>query len=107
LVFVLEHSAISSAIIGPGTKLETQLGAPDISLNREILDAIDALVPPGTSVAQRELGCDCPSNTNATLTPSLGSTALAHECAPAPGQMDRTNALAGARNDATRKDAHS
>jgi hypothetical protein len=103
LVFVLEHSAISSAVIGPGT----QLGAPDISLNREILDASDALVPPGTSVAQRELGRGCPSSTNATLTVTLGLAALPHDCAQAPEQMGRTNALPERAMNATRKDAHS
>ena len=75
-------------------------------MNREILDAINALVPRRTSVAQRELGRGCPSNTNATLTATLGLTALARECAQTPEQMDRTNALARARIDATRKDAH-
>ena len=69
LAFVLEHPAISSAIIGPRTmeQLETQLAAPDISLDAEVLDAIDDLVPPGTDVNQRELGYDPPPLTDAAL----------------------------------------
>jgi aryl-alcohol dehydrogenase-like predicted oxidoreductase len=67
LAFVLEHPAISSAIIGPRTmeQLETQLDAPNVSLSEEILDAIDALVPPGTNVAQREIGYEPPAITDA------------------------------------------
>ena len=69
LAFVLEHPAVSSAIIGPRTmeQLETQLDAPGIALSGEILDAIDALVPPGTDVVQREFGYDPPSLTDAAL----------------------------------------
>ena len=52
LAFVLEHPAISSAIIGPRTMehLESQLSAPDIHLDPAVLDRIDQLVPPGTNV---------------------------------------------------------
>jgi len=69
LAFVLEHPAISSAIIGPRTmeQLETQLGAPDVALGPDILDAIDDLVPPGTNVAAGEGGYAPPSLTSAKL----------------------------------------
>jgi aryl-alcohol dehydrogenase-like predicted oxidoreductase len=69
LAFVLEHPAISAAIIGPRTmeQLETQLAAPDVSLSEEILDAIDALVPPGTNVAHGEIGYAAPAITDAKL----------------------------------------
>ena len=69
LAFVLEHPAISCAIIGPRTmeQLETQLAAPEVSLSEEILDAIDSLVAPGTNVVQRELGYDPPSVVHAAL----------------------------------------
>ena len=52
LAFVLEHPAISAAIIGPrtGEQLETQLGATEIRLEPAILDRIDEIVPPGTDV---------------------------------------------------------
>ena len=52
LAFVLEHPAISSAIIGPRTmdQLESQLSAPEITLDPAVLDRIDELVSPGTNV---------------------------------------------------------
>src|SRR5579863_9657278 len=52
LAFVLEHPAVSSAIIGPRTMehLESQLSAPTVRLSDEVLDRIDELVPPGTNV---------------------------------------------------------
>ncbi len=52
VAFVLRHPAITSAIIGPRTmeQLKTQLGAPDAQLSDDVLDAIDAIVAPGTNV---------------------------------------------------------
>jgi aryl-alcohol dehydrogenase-like predicted oxidoreductase len=52
IAFVLEHPAVTSAIIGPRTleHLESQLGAADIQLETSVLDRIDELVPPGTNV---------------------------------------------------------
>ncbi len=58
LAFVLEHPVISSAIIGPRTmeQLESQLGAPEVKLSADVLDAIDAIVPPGTNVNSEDGG---------------------------------------------------
>jgi aryl-alcohol dehydrogenase-like predicted oxidoreductase len=69
LAFVLEHPAISSAIIGPRTmeQLETQLAAPDVTLGADVLDAIDDLVPPGTNVVLGEVGYTPPALTDARL----------------------------------------
>jgi aryl-alcohol dehydrogenase-like predicted oxidoreductase len=69
VAFVLEHPAISSAIIGPRTmeQLETQLAAPDVVLGAETLDAIDALVPPGSNVAPGEVGYAPPALTDVKL----------------------------------------
>jgi aryl-alcohol dehydrogenase-like predicted oxidoreductase len=52
LAFATEHPAVSSAIIGPRTmqQLDDQLPAADARLTAEVLDVIDALVPPGTNV---------------------------------------------------------
>ncbi len=52
LAFTLEHPAVTAAIIGPRTReqLDDLLAAVDLRLDSEILDRIDALVPPGTSV---------------------------------------------------------
>jgi aryl-alcohol dehydrogenase-like predicted oxidoreductase len=58
LAFVLEHPAISSAIIGPRTmeQLESQLTAPSIVLEPAILDRIDEIVEPGTNVNAADAG---------------------------------------------------
>jgi aryl-alcohol dehydrogenase-like predicted oxidoreductase len=52
LAFVLEHPAISSAIIGPRTMehLEGQLSSASVVLEQSVLDRIDELVAPGTNV---------------------------------------------------------
>ncbi len=58
LAFTLAHPAISSAIIGPRTKeqLEGCIGAAEVSLEDATLDAIDALVPPGTNINRDDAG---------------------------------------------------
>ncbi|WEK46972.1 MAG: aldo/keto reductase [Candidatus Andeanibacterium colombiense] len=50
--FTTEHPAVTSAIIGPRTMehLETLLDAGDLKLDSAVLDAIDTLCPPGTSL---------------------------------------------------------
>jgi len=52
VAFVIQHPAVSAAIIGPRTmeQLEGLLPAADIRLSAETLDRIDALVPPGASL---------------------------------------------------------
>jgi aryl-alcohol dehydrogenase-like predicted oxidoreductase len=52
LAFVINHPAVTSAIIGPRTMehLESQIGAADVRLDAAILDRIDEIVPPGTNV---------------------------------------------------------
>jgi len=51
LAFVIEHPAITAAIIGPRTMehLESQLPAADVKLTDELLDKIDEIVEPGTN----------------------------------------------------------
>jgi aryl-alcohol dehydrogenase-like predicted oxidoreductase len=58
LAFVLEHPAVSSAIIGPRTmeQLESQLTAPGVRLTDDVLDQIDELVAPGTNVNRDDAG---------------------------------------------------
>ncbi|MET9677213.1 aldo/keto reductase [Streptomyces sp. NPDC006482] len=58
LAFVLEHPAVTSAIIGPRTfeQLQAQLGADRIRLSRDVLDRIDKIVPPGTNLSARDAG---------------------------------------------------
>ena len=52
VAFVLNHPAVTSAIIGPRTMehLTGQLGAVDVDLSAEVLDRIDELVTPGSDV---------------------------------------------------------
>jgi aryl-alcohol dehydrogenase-like predicted oxidoreductase len=69
LGFVLNHPAISAAIIGPRTmeQLESQLPALDLTLPAELLDRIDEIVPPGTNVNQADTGWDAPWLTDSSL----------------------------------------
>jgi aryl-alcohol dehydrogenase-like predicted oxidoreductase len=50
VAFVLQHPAITAAIIGPRTMqhLESVLGGGNLALSADTLDRIDALCPPGT-----------------------------------------------------------
>src|SRR3954471_2174362 len=52
IAFVLNHPAITSAIIGPRTmeQLMGQLAAADVILDHAALDRIDGIVPPGVTV---------------------------------------------------------
>ncbi|MHB8689612.1 MAG: aldo/keto reductase [Solirubrobacteraceae bacterium] len=52
IAFVINHPAVTAAIIGPRTMehLESQLSASDVTLTPELLDAIDEIVPPGTNI---------------------------------------------------------
>jgi len=63
LGFVLQHPAVTSAIIGPRTmeQLEGQLGAADVTLEDGVLDQIDKLVPPGTNLNPADAGWTPPA----------------------------------------------
>jgi aryl-alcohol dehydrogenase-like predicted oxidoreductase len=56
LGFVTAHPGVTSAIIGPRTlgHLHDQLAAADTTLPDDVLDAIDAIVPPGVDLAPEE-----------------------------------------------------
>ena len=62
LAWVLEHPAVTSAIIGPRTmeQLEGNLGAEEHRLDSAILDRIDQLVPPGTDLNPSDAGYASP-----------------------------------------------
>lgn len=70
VAFVVAHPAITSAIIGPRTpeQLDGYLGGAEVVLDDAMLDAIDAIVPPGTDVAPLGLSGYAP--------PSIERTAL-------------------------------
>jgi aryl-alcohol dehydrogenase-like predicted oxidoreductase len=63
LAFVLNHPAVTSAIIGPRTMehLDSQLGAQDVELPADLLDRIDELVPPGTNLNAADRGYEPPA----------------------------------------------
>ena len=52
LAFCVEHPGVTSAILGPRTEAQCEdlLGCLDFRLDHDTLDAIDALIPPGTDV---------------------------------------------------------
>jgi aryl-alcohol dehydrogenase-like predicted oxidoreductase len=56
--FVLAHSAVTSAIVGPRTmeQLDGILAAGAPALDDDVLDRIDELVPPGTDVSSADGG---------------------------------------------------
>ena len=58
IAFVLEHPAVTAAIVGPRTpqQLADQIPAADLVLDTAVLDAIDALIPPGFNVNPTETG---------------------------------------------------
>jgi aryl-alcohol dehydrogenase-like predicted oxidoreductase len=53
MAFVVEHPAVTAAIIGPRTmeQLDDLLAGVDFRLDADVLDRIDEIVPPGTSIA--------------------------------------------------------
>jgi aryl-alcohol dehydrogenase-like predicted oxidoreductase len=63
VAFVVNHPAVTSAIIGPRTmeQLTSQLDAADVRLDDETLDAIDEIVPPGTNFNAADAGYVAPS----------------------------------------------
>lgn len=60
LAFVMAHPGVTSAIIGPRTMehLDDQLAGAEVTLDDQILDRIDAIVPPGTDAGQLRANYD-------------------------------------------------
>jgi aryl-alcohol dehydrogenase-like predicted oxidoreductase len=69
LAFVINHPAVTAAIIGPRTMehLDSQLGAADVVLTQDVLDRIDEIVPPGTNLNAADRGYQPPAVTDASL----------------------------------------
>jgi aryl-alcohol dehydrogenase-like predicted oxidoreductase len=63
LAFTIRHPAVTAAIIGPRTmeQLESQLGATDARLDDELLDRIDDIVAPGSTVNPTDAGWTNPA----------------------------------------------
>ena len=69
IAFVMQHPAITAPIIGPRTmeQLESHLAALDVTLDTALLDAIDEIVPPGTSFNAADAGWTPPAIADASL----------------------------------------
>ncbi len=63
IAFVMNHPAITAPIIGPRTmeQLESQLAAADVTLDEAVLDRIDEIVPPGTTINPVDNSFDNPA----------------------------------------------
>jgi aryl-alcohol dehydrogenase-like predicted oxidoreductase len=63
IAFVLNHPAITAALIGPRTmqQLESQLSAADVVLDATVLDRIDEIVSPGTTLNPADNSFDNPA----------------------------------------------
>jgi len=63
IAFVMRHPAVTAPIIGPRTMehLESQLAAADVVLTDDVLDRIDAIVPPGVTLNLADNGWVSPS----------------------------------------------
>jgi aryl-alcohol dehydrogenase-like predicted oxidoreductase len=63
IAFVLNHPAVTAAIIGPRTmeQLESQLPAADRVLDAALLDRIDEIVPPGVNLNPADGGWVSPA----------------------------------------------
>jgi aryl-alcohol dehydrogenase-like predicted oxidoreductase len=69
LAFVLAHQAVTAPIIGPRTmeQLESQLAALEVTLDNALLDRIDEIVPPGTTINPADAGWTPPWIADASL----------------------------------------
>jgi aryl-alcohol dehydrogenase-like predicted oxidoreductase len=57
MAFTIAHPGVTSAIAGPRTmeQLEDTLAGAEVSLSDEVLDRIDAIVPPGESIGAMDM----------------------------------------------------
>jgi aryl-alcohol dehydrogenase-like predicted oxidoreductase len=63
LAWVINHPAVTAAIIGPRTMehLESQLTGADVHLSDDVLDRIDEIVPPGVNINPADGGWSNPA----------------------------------------------
>jgi aryl-alcohol dehydrogenase-like predicted oxidoreductase len=69
IAFVMQHPAVTAPIIGPRTldHLKSQIGAADVTLSTDVLDKIDEIVPPGTTISRFDQGYLTPPLTDPLL----------------------------------------
>jgi hypothetical protein len=65
---------VTAPIIGPRTldQLEGQLGATEVKLSQDVLDRIDEIVPPGTTLNEADKGWQRPGLESRNRRRSLG-----------------------------------
>lgn len=75
LAFVCRHPAVTCAILGPRTMehLTGALAGADVSLSDEVMDAIDAVVAPGTNVSRDDDGYVAPAVADKSLRRRAGA----------------------------------
>ncbi|MEA1673267.1 aldo/keto reductase [Nitrospirillum sp. BR 11163] len=69
MAFAIAHRGVTAAILGPRTlaQFDDLLAGAEVSLSDEILDRIDAIVPPGTDLGALEANYDPPAIQKADL----------------------------------------
>jgi aryl-alcohol dehydrogenase-like predicted oxidoreductase len=69
LAFVTTHPGVTAAIIGPRTmdQLTGLLAAAELTLDDDVLDRIDQVVPPGTTLNPADAGWQPPALTDSAL----------------------------------------
>jgi aryl-alcohol dehydrogenase-like predicted oxidoreductase len=69
MAFAIAHPGVTSAILGPRTteQLDDLLAGAEVVLPDEVLDRIDAIVPPGTDVGRLDMAYDPPAIGTARL----------------------------------------
>jgi aryl-alcohol dehydrogenase-like predicted oxidoreductase len=79
MAFAIAHPGVTSAIAGPRTmeQLDDLLAGAEVALSDEVLDKIDAIVPPGTDVSALDMAYNPP----AIREPQLRRRALADRSA--------------------------
>ncbi|MEU8998318.1 aldo/keto reductase [Streptomyces caniferus] len=67
--FVRSHPAVTSVIIGPRTldQLDSMLDGSEVTLGADVLDRIDAIVPPGTDLNPADSYYQAPALVDASL----------------------------------------
>lgn len=63
MAFVIAHPAVTSAIIGPRTmeQLDDLLAGAEVELSDDVLQQIDAIVPPGTDIGRMDMAYTPPA----------------------------------------------
>jgi aryl-alcohol dehydrogenase-like predicted oxidoreductase len=63
MAFVIAHPGVTAALLGPRTmeQLEDLLAGAGVVLSDEVLDRIDAIVPPGTDIGQLQMAYNPPA----------------------------------------------